>query len=372
MAKKLHFLLLCLVGAAFTFVGCGNHDPYDDGINWNGDNGGTLEITNGSATKDIVVFYGGVPGSQKSNILGGVRGGSTTTFDVCKHVDDCDAGGWIVLRGVTREQYEDNKADLGKAKVEFNAMATYRRGEKYRIQIDANYMGDNMVKIANVGRIGVELRKGSPEGEKVAYLPALKTDFVLYADKTEMITLFPVYVFYNKSAKEVTTLKATDMTQSVTVGPRPVNDPMIPNIRFPNNQDSWEKIVGTLKSPVAYITVASGVMNQGAYFTNSGGIHYKSQSGYDGFNSGDRLVFEVEADDSENGMPMNFMVKYYAGAVMASVTKAGETDPPRIKNGYNYTVSVSGTCAKSDASDCTATIEETGKRDLTLDIENIE
>jgi hypothetical protein len=359
--KKISMLAMLLM-SVLTLFGCSN-DPYDDGINWNGDNGGTLEIFNGSS-RDIIVFVGQTP--SPSSMLGGIRAGATKKFDPSKHVDDYDVGGYTILRGVTKEQYEANKLDLTKAKVEFNTMATYRRGTTYRIQIDGNYMGDNGFRVMNTGRVGIELRKDSPEGEKVAYLPALQQNLIVYTQTTESITLFPVYVFYNKTTGEVSTLKSTSMFESITVGPRSLTEPSIPTIYFPNDEtDAWEKIVGTLKSPSAYISVTNNVSGQAVYFTIGGSNRLLSQSGYDVINN-ESLMFEVPS--SEEGTEKALIIMVYGMKI--PVLFEGQTDLPVIKNGYNYEVTIKG--SGSEASGYTARIVDKGERNLQKEIlENI-
>jgi hypothetical protein len=366
MKTKSPFALL-LLAAASMFLSCGNHsDPYvHDGVNWDGDNGGTLELVNGS-NKDMVVFVGQTP--AKSSILGGVRAGATKKLNIGRHVDDFAVGGYAILHGVTKEEYDKNP-DPTKAKIEFNAMVTYRAGTPYRYNIDPSYIGDNMFMITNKGRVGLELRKNSPEGEKVAYLPPLQVNQEVYTQTTDAITLFPVYVYYNKSTQEVTTFKSTDMFESVMAAPRPITDPSVQHITFPNDAtDAWEKIVNSLKPPTAYITVLNNVMNQAVYFTNAGAIFLKSQSGFDAVGSGEQLVFEVPSTEKKN--KKNLVVKVYNGAIEIPVLFDGQVTPPVIKNGYNYEVSIRG--SGTDSKNYTAKItggEEKDKRDISYLLE---
>jgi len=365
--KKLTLFPMLLLGAAFTFLSCGVHDEAEMFINWDSDNGGTLEVSN-TSNKDIVLFHGQVP-AEKS-IMGGVRAGKTKNIDISKYVDDFAVGGYIILRGISRDEFNANSLNLAAAKVEFNAFATYGAGKKYRVTIDYNYMGDNAVRITNRGRVGLELRKDSPEGEKVAYLPALQVNQMLYTQTTDAITLFPFYVFYNSSTQTITTLKATSMYESVMAAPRPASDPSrINTVYFPNDEtDSWEKIVGTLKSPVAYITVTHNVMNQAAYFTNAGSMRYYSQGGYDAIGSGEQLTFEVEAAE-DPGIKKGLMVVLYNGLIRVPVTFEDETTEPVIENGYDYMVSVSG--SGQDEKNYSATIVKGNKRDLSDQLKSL-
>ncbi|MDR3000114.1 MAG: hypothetical protein LBU89_02525 [Fibromonadaceae bacterium] len=363
--KKITSLMLLLL-APIAFLSCSGGSS-SDGINWDGDNGGTLELANDS-NKDMIVFLGQTP--EASNILGGIRAGKTTTFDISKRVTDFAVGGYTILRGVTKESYDVNP-DPAKARVEFHAMVTYKAGMKYRYNINPNFIGDFGFKVTNGLGVGMELRKNSPDGEKVAYLPALQQNLIVYTATTEEFSLFPVYVYFNNTTGEVTTLRATELIASVTVGPRALTDPMMPFLLFPNDASlTWQSIIETLSSPVAYITVRNNVVNQGGHFTIAGSNRLHSQSGYSLINSGERLVFEVAS--KKEGEPINLIATFYGGTVQIPVRFEGETGSPLIENGYDYTVSIEyidGSLTSS--SSYKATITKGEERDLTDQITSL-
>jgi len=85
MKAQKSFLALLLLAAASMFLSCGQHvDPYVGEINWDGDSGGTLELVNGSSSKDFILFIGKTP--SQSSIVGGVRGGATRRYDYQRRV----------------------------------------------------------------------------------------------------------------------------------------------------------------------------------------------------------------------------------------------------------------------------------------------
>jgi hypothetical protein len=225
--------------------------PSPEGINWNNEPNGTLTVLN-NVSKDMVLFQGQTPSAN--NILGGIYANSTKTFDISDDVDDFSIGGYIILRGMTIDEYNKNKSNLANAKVEYSAMATYGQGKKFRTEISPTYTGDYYYKVTNGGRIGIELRKDSPEGEKIGYLPALATNYTLYSSSSADMTVFPVYVYYSKISKEVTTIRSTSFTDSASVGPRPVTDNSVSVVRFPNDPTiTWQQIVNGITYPVAFI-----------------------------------------------------------------------------------------------------------------------
>jgi len=358
-------LALLLLAASSMFFSCGNHDFAEDDIKWDDDNGGTLEVMNGS-NKDMVLFIGQVP--RQEDIMGGVRAGKSKKYDIASHVSDFTVGGYAIVRGITRDEYNEKKFDLANAKWEFNSMVTYKAGQQYRINIDLSYTGNYAVRLTNKAKVGLELRKNSPQGEKVAYLPALGVNQMLYTQTTESITLFPVYVFYNGTTQEVSTLYTDDLDQSVTVSPRSATDAKgILTYVFPfNGDDAWERIKKQLKSPVAYIKVANNMEGQSVYFTNAGSSWLYSQEGFDAVGPGETLVFEVKSEDWDEdtqtgGKRLNLQATYAGGTKQIYVLKEGEDSSPLIKNGYNYVVTID---LDKTSGKYFATIEEREKRNL--------
>jgi len=374
MKTKTKLLALLLVAAMPMFLSCGQHDPYEgDGINWDGSNSGTLELINGS-NKDMILFVGQTP--APSNMLGGVRAGATIKHDISGLVSDFNIGGYAILRGVSKDEYEKHSDDPSKAKIEFTAMVTYKTGTTYRYNIDRSFTGENAFKATNRGRIGIELRKDSPDGEKVAYLPALSVSQMIYTETTTPVTLFPVYVFFNKTTGEVSTLKSTTMFDAVMASPRPLSPPNNENVNtyfFPNDQTlTWDYIKGTLKQSAAYVTVVHSVTNQSAYVTIGLSKTLYSQNGYASISAGEKLTYEIESTDE--GAGIGLIINFYNGSILVPVLVDGEI--PILKNGYDYTVSVSYTGGASgniqNVENYKATIVESkNPRDLSDQIESL-
>jgi len=377
MKKLLKFsvLLLVAMGLMLSLIGC--PDPNDDkekekgsgGVSFDNEASGTLTVINNVA-KDMVLFQGQTPSAN--NILGGVRGQKEKTFDISDDVNDFSVGGYMIIRGITLDEYNANKTTLSSAKIEYSAMATYKQGQKFRIEISPSYVGDYGYKVNNLGRIGMELRKGSPEGEKIGYLPALATNQILYAETSNAFAIFPVYVYYSKSSGQLTTLKPTSHFDSVTATPRPLNNATsMQTYDFPNDPTvTWQSIVGSLASPVAYFTVTNNC-SQGVYFTIAGGNSLLAQNGYDATGTGEQLTYEIES--TVDGTAKNLVLRYYSGALMFPVRFAGETTNPVIKNGYDYNITFNFNGGSiQDASNYTVTLTESAnKRDISNEIESL-
>jgi hypothetical protein len=376
MKKMLKFSTIVLIlGLVLGLGGCddggggdGNNNQ-SDVIKWDNEPNGTLTVLN-NVSKDIVLFQGQTPNS--TNILGGIKALATKTFDISDAVDDFTVGGYLILRGINKDEYDKNKTDLSKAKVEFSAMATYGQGKKFRVEISPNYAGEFGYKVNNIGRIGMELRKNSPDGEKIAYLPSLAVNYMLYSESSNALALFPVFVYYSKTTGTVTTLKPTDQFASVTVSPRPLaNASAIQTYTFPNDQTvTWQQIVASLTSPVAYLKVVNNVPNQSAFFTVAGSNALISQNGYDSLGSGEQLTYEIES--TADGTSKNLVVNLYSGAIKVPVRFSGVSTDPSIKNGYDYTINVSFKGGSvQELANYEAVIIEGAKRDLANEIESL-
>jgi len=370
-------LILLAVGLLFNFSGC--DEPKDNGgnpgngpggnnsdINWNNEPNGTLNVTN-NTTKDMVLFQGQTP--TINNIIGGVKAGASKDFDISDDVSDFNIGGYMILRGITADEYNANKSNLSLAKIEYSAMATYGQGKKFRIEIMPNYMGDYGYRVTNIGRIGLELRKDSPDGEKVGYLPALASNLLLYTNSTDGFTLYPVYVYFNRTSGQVTTLRPTDMFSTVTVAPRGLTGGQIQSYTFPADQGAtWESIKGTLVSPVAYVTVTNNVPNQAGRVTIAGTNRINSQNGFPEIGSGETLTYEISS--SVTGTQQNLVLSFYNNAILLPVRFENESTNPVIKNGYDYIVTVNG--SGNTVAGYTVTITESvAARDLSDQIDSL-
>jgi len=372
MRKMLKFSVLLLVlGLVFGLTGCptddgdkDNNQTGADGIKWTNDANATLTVLN-NTTKDMVIFQGQTP--TINSILGGVKGGASREIDVSSHVTDFGVGGFMILRGITLDEYNANKSNLSLAKIEYSAMATYGQGRKFRTEIMPSYMGDYAYRVTNIGRIGMELRKDSPDGEKVAYLPSLASNMLLYADSTSSYSLYPVYVYFSKSTGQVTTLKPTSMFETVTVAPRAATGGQIQSYTFPADSGAtWDSIKGTLTSPVAYVTVTSNVPNQTGRVTIAETNRFNSQNGFDGIGSGETLTYEIPSTAA--GTEKALALQYYNGAITIYVKLNGNT--PVLKNGYDYNVTVRGSGSSVDGYTVTCT-ESANPRDLSDDIDSL-
>jgi hypothetical protein len=105
------------------------------------------------------------------------------------------------------------------------------------------------------------------------------------------------------------------------------------------------------------------VANQSGRVTIAGTRELKSQNGYNTIGSGETLTYEIESTNV--GAQQNIVLTFYNQTVQIPVKDNGNT--PVLKNGYDYTITVSG--SGSTAAGYTATITESvAPRDLSDEI----
>ena len=375
---KLKKLLVSLVFCFFVFcfmimgVGCdlmvtttttSTSITVGDKINWENEANGTLTIIN-NTSKDVVIFKGQTP--SFSNNLGGVKALTSKIFNIEDDVDDFGVGGYLILRGMNKDEYDKNKNDLNKAKIEFSAMATYGQGKKYRTEINPSWTGEYYARVTNGGKIGIELRLNSPDGEKVAFLPSLAVDYKIYFENSDNRTLFPVYVYYSKINNSVNTIKPTSLFDTVSFGPRPVTDSTVITSRLPADESvTWEQIANSIVFPVAFITCTNNVSNQSTFFKNASLTH-KAQNGYDSINSGETLVFEIASTDAGQAKNLNFS---FYGGILTIPVKDSNGNTPIIKNSYNYSINLNYKGGNiQQATSYEAIIIDGTKRDISSEI----
>jgi hypothetical protein len=357
--------VLCLIMAVSMIMGCtdpnsGGGDDKPDGIDWKSYPSGTLTVVNDTSV-DMVLFQGQTP--LNSTILGGVRATSKVVIDLSDKIADYQVGGYIIIRGMKLSEYEANKNNLSNAKVDYSAMATYGQGTKYQANISSNWTGDYYYKVTNKGKLGIELHKDSPDGEKIGYLPALATNYTLYSSSDTIYVIYPVYVFYNKQKNEVTPFKPQSLAATASIGPRPMTDNAVATVQFPTDNTSWEQMIANISYPNAFISITNNVPNQAAQFQKAS-TRMKAQNGYDGMNSGETLTFEVNASDA--GTAIMLVCSLFGGSVVVPVRFQGANGNPSIKNGYDYTVELN--LIDSDTQDPAsyeAVLVEGEKRDIT-------
>jgi hypothetical protein len=213
--KKL-FPMLIAIALVLSLVGCesGDNDNNgdDDGIKWDTEPNGTIEIINNSS-KDVILFRGEVP--TDDNILGGVRASKERTFDISTIVNDFESGGYMIIQGISLDEYNNNKSNFYFANIRYEAIIPYKQGVKFRTAISSSCFGDYCFRVNN-GNTQIELRMNSPEGEKIGYIPRFARNYTIYTNSSDILTVFPVYISFNTETKSLVYYTPPDSEVTVT------------------------------------------------------------------------------------------------------------------------------------------------------------
>lgn len=339
MKKFFYFVFLLIIGLSFAAcpgdTGDNGENSETDGIKWDNEPGGTLDVRNNSLN-DIVLFTGQLPSS--SSILGGVRKSSDKTFDISVFVDDFASGGYMLVRGMTIDEYKKNKSNLASAKVEYSAFVIYGQGMRYRAEINSSSFGDYCFKVTNTSRFGIELRKDSPDGEKISYLHPMAANITVYTNSADAITVFPIYLYYNQNIHQLTTFTPTSQEDTVSVIPRNISNGNVTTYSFPVNPENLQNLIDSYIYPAALIRCTNNVPNQTGRL-QLGETVCTSQDGHDTISSGETLTFELLA--ANEGREMNLNMSLFNRIVIVPVKQNGNN--PIIKNGYAYTLTLNYT-----------------------------
>ncbi|GHV81720.1 hypothetical protein AGMMS49991_02780 [Spirochaetia bacterium] len=332
MKKMLKFSAL-LLGLALILglTGCppdgGDPDPYAD--DYKSDPNGTVEIVNNTSF-DMLLFAGEEIGVATK--IGGVRSGTRRNLDVSSR-SDFQVGGYMLLRAVKQSEYDTYK---GQSRVDYTAMVTYGEGKKFTTSIVSTTDGDYQYTVYNRSRdYGLELRKNSPEGEKVAYLTKGEVRRVLRSPNSAELTLYPVWVAFNNQTKSIVTFTPADTLSALDIQPKRATEDAAPyyfplggtavNITFPN-----------VNLPFATIFVRNNA-NLNANFRISNEIK-TPESHYTGITSGARESYEIRS--TGEGLNLNLAMSQGNIVVPVRFESAPTASTVTIENGFVYTVSL--------------------------------
>jgi hypothetical protein len=303
-------------------------------VNFASEPDGTLTIIN-STKYDMVLFH--TTPSLKS-VIGGVYSYTEVVKDISKKVPDFNIGGPMVIRAMKKSEYDANIADLSKGRIEYSAFAAYGQGKQFRAILTSEWDGEYSYLVMNrLFNRGVELRKGSKNGEKIAYLSAAASPTPLYATSLSSITIYPVYVAYNTQSKSLVYYESNEWKDTQEVAPR--LNPTVP-YQFPPIDIDANSMFNTVNLPYATIVIqnnATRVAN-----VNVGLSQQTAQSNNPQMEPGAKETFDIEGG-AGNGTQLALNFTLVTNQVTVNIRFAGSSELPRIKNGYIYNVTLNYT-----------------------------
>ena len=227
--KKIFSLFLIAV-FTLAFTGCGDEDDNGDAEDNGDENGatydqyydggyrnnrnGTVDIINSTAF-DMLLFDDET--ISLSSIIGGVRAGSRTLINFADK-DDYQSGAYTLIQAVKESEFKE-QGDL--AAHDFATWVIYGAGRHFTTSIDVSTRdGDFSFTVTNLSaHLGLELREGSPDGIKIAFLTPGETRRSIHTSNDTAMTLFPVWVSFDSTTMSLIHTRPTSENASQTVTP---------------------------------------------------------------------------------------------------------------------------------------------------------
>jgi hypothetical protein len=328
-------MLLMVLG----FVGC-NNDPdgnggdnsslakyYDPSFRGNGS--GTVTVIN-PTDHDMLLFRRGalIDGS----IIGGVKAGKTALLSFSSE-SDFTVGGFEVLYAIKQSEYTAAKAN---SKIDYSVMVTYRNNDQFRVTIQSRYDGNySYICFNRSDDWPMEIRKNTPDGEKIAFLARREGYYRAYASTTDPFIAYPVWIAYNSYSRMITTFTPTG---GLSDGPQTIQPQQdAEDYYFPSGGQTTIKF--DIELPFASIAVTNNapLSSQSAYFRN-GGSRYTPESNIQLIGSGRRASFEVRSDGT--GINLNLALGTMQTIIVPVREENKPSDLPVLENGWYYTVSL--------------------------------
>jgi len=325
-------VLVLIVGLVFGLVGCpepdkggGDYAKYYEPT-YRGNNNGSVEVIN-PTQYDMLLFKN--KNLINSNIVGGVRNGETANINFSDE-KDYTTGGYKIIYAVKQSEYEKAK---GNSNVDYTAMITYRNGSQFRITIISRYDGNYQFTAFNRSTdYPMELRKNSPDGEKIAFLAIGENWHKVKTTSSDLFTAYPVWIAYNTASKSIVPFCPKDDILSVqTVQPVQPQEDNVP-LYFPGGGTTT--ITFDIDFPFAIIQVQNNASLL-AVFRVANAIK-TPQSGYQGIRSGIPETYEIRSQGT--GLDLNLAIGPTQNLKIPVRDQANPTENPTLENGWIYTV----------------------------------
>jgi len=326
--------LLLVLGLVLDLAGCPDPDKGTDGDefaqyyepSYRGNNNGSVEVIN-PTQHDMLLFKNKV--LINGNIVGGVRSGETARISFSDEKDYI-VGGFKIIYAVKQSEYKTAK---GNSNVDYTAMVTFRNGSEFRITLISRYDGNYQFTAFNRNTDWpMELRKNTPEGEKIAFLAKGETWHKVKTTSTELFTVYPVWIAFNTQSKAIVPFCPKDDILSVlTIQPVPPEKDDVPNY-FPGGGTS------TIKFDIDFSFATVQVQNNAdlvAVFRNANAIQ-TPQSNFQGIRSGKLETYDIRSEGI--GLDLNLAIGPMQNLRIPVRYQSEPTANPVIENGWIYNV----------------------------------
>jgi len=221
MKKKLIEGIVVLLVFGFSLIGCdntsnngneNNENEYDKYYkkSFRDNENGSIVITN--PTKHDMLIFNNF-NLNENNIIGGIRSEDTVNISF-NDESDFESGGYKIIYAVKQSEYEKDKV---MSDIDFTAMIPYQKGVTFNVTLYSILEGDYQFTVSNRNiNYPMELRKYSPEGDRIAFLTSGESHHKVRTTSSEPFSAFPVWIVYNNITKSIISFTPDDSMQVIT------------------------------------------------------------------------------------------------------------------------------------------------------------
>ncbi|MCL2805466.1 MAG: hypothetical protein FWD26_05965 [Treponema sp.] len=177
---------------------------------------GSLAITN-QASFDVIIFAGRV---NQNNVLGGIKAGKTRNFDLSTLSLPARNGSFLI-RAASYDTYTRKNLRVTEEDILYAGLVVYDLNDprdKTHINIFAGISQSNetFIWVSNTSKFVLELRVGTPNGEKLATLAPFQTNkaIALSPQQRNMpYEFYATYLYINPQTNEIVNFAARGMDE---------------------------------------------------------------------------------------------------------------------------------------------------------------
>ncbi|MDR1838605.1 MAG: hypothetical protein LBQ93_03345 [Treponema sp.] len=177
---------------------------------------GSLTINN-QASFDVIIFAGKV---SNNNVMGGIRAGQSRTFDLST-LSLPGTSGSFLIRATSFDQYSKRNARVTEEDVVYTGLVVFdlkdpRQRMNLNIFAGISDSQDEFVWVSNTSKFVLELRVGSPNGEKMATLAPFQSNkpIPLRQQQRNMpYEFYATYVYVDPQTNEIVNFAAKGMEE---------------------------------------------------------------------------------------------------------------------------------------------------------------
>lgn len=175
---------------------------------------GSLTINN-QASFDVVIFAGKV---NNNTVMGGIKAGKSRSFDL-NTLSLPSKNGSFIIRAASYETYDRKNLRITEEDIVYAGLVVYDLAnpkDKTNLNIFAgiSQANETFIWVSNTSKFVLELRVGTPAGEKLATLAPFQTNkaIPLTPQQRNMpYEFYATYVYINPQTNEITNFAAKGM-----------------------------------------------------------------------------------------------------------------------------------------------------------------